>query len=208
LLTAFAARSMARTMHSASSMSVKQALELAAVAALAATAAPTSAGPAPSFMLIDKPGNVTEATLTIDASPAEVYALVTDYANWTRVLPSDVRSVKVERPGRETARVHFTSASFGRAVTVQFANEANHILRFKGVKGPPGGVAAGTYRLEPMNGGQRTKVTATLYLDIKGPAALFVSDAKIKRMRHAKLQADLSDVLRAFPHREIDWPQA
>jgi hypothetical protein len=188
-------------------MSVKQALELAAVAALTA-AAPTQAGNAAAFTLVDRPGNVTEATMTLDASPAEVYALVTDYANWPRVLSSDVRSVKVERPGRESARVHFTSAAFGRAVTVQFSNEANHFLRFKGVKGPPGGVAAGTYLLEPLDGGQRTKVTATLYLDVKGPAALFVSDAKIKRMRHAKLQADLSDVLRAFPHREIDWPQA
>lgn len=188
-------------------MSAKQAIELAAVAALTA-AAPSSAGPAAPFTLVDKPGSVTEATMTLDASPAEVYALVTDYANWPRILHSDVRSVKVERPGRETARVHFESKSFGRGVTVQFANEANHILRFKGVKGPPGGVAAGTYLLEPINGGQRTKVTATLYLDVKGPASLFISDAKIKRMRHAKLQADLSDVLRAFPHREIEWPQA
>ena len=195
-------------MHSASSMSVKQVLEVAAVAALTA-AAPSSAGPAaPPFTLVDRPGSVTEATMTIDASPAEVYALVTDYANWPRILSSDVRAVKIVQPGRESARVQFTSASFDRTVTVQFSNEANHILRFKGVKGPPGGVAAGTYRLEPINGGQRTRVTATLYLDIKGPAALFVSDSKIKRMRHAKLQADLSDVLRAFPHREIDWPQA
>ncbi len=148
-------------MHSASSMSVKQVLEVAAVAALTA-AAPSSAGPAAPFTLVDKPGSITEATMTIDASPAEVYALVTDYANWPRILSSDVRAVKVIQPGRESARVQFRSASFDRTVTVQFANEANHILRFKGVKGPPGGVAAGTYRLEPINGGQRTKVTATL----------------------------------------------
>lgn len=187
-------------------MSVKQALELAAVAALTATAS-SNATPVAAFTLIDKPGSVTEATVTLDASPAEVYGLVTDYANWPRTL-SDVRAVKVVRPGRESARVQFTSAAFGRTVTVEFANEANHILRFKGIKGPPGGVAAGTYLLEPVAGGQRTKVTATLYLDVKGPPALFISDAKIKRMRHAKLQSDIRDVLRAFPHREIDWPQA
>lgn len=180
-------------------------LELAAVAAVTAVASDANA--ADPFTLVDKPNHVTEATLTIDASPAEVYGLVTDYANWPRLL-SDVRGVKVERPGRESAVVRFKSAAFGRTVTVEFANEANHIIRFKGIKGPPGGVARGTYLMEPIDGGQRTRVTATLYLDIVGPASLFVSDAKIKRMRHAKLRSDLSDVLRAFPHREIDWPQA
>jgi len=187
-------------------MSVKQVLELAAVAALTAAAPSGAANPAP-FTLVDKPGSITEATAVIDASPADVYARYTDYENWPKLL-SDVKAVKVERPGRETARVHFASAAFGRSVTIQFANEANHIIRFKGTKGPPGGVAAGTFSLEPINGGQRTKVTVQLYIDVKGAASLFVSDAKIKRMRHAKLQADLSDVLRAFPHREIDWPQA
>lgn len=193
-------------MHPRLTMSVKQALELAAVAAVAVSA--PAAHAADPFTLVDKGDHVSQATITIDASPAEVYALVTDYGNWPRILSSDVRSVKVERPGRESARVQFKSAAFGRTVTVEFANEANHILRFEGVKGPPGGVAKGTYLLEPIDGGQRTRVTATLYLDILGPASLFVSDAKIQRMRHAKLRSDLSDVLRAFPHREIDWPQA
>jgi hypothetical protein len=81
-------------------------------------------------------------------------------------------------------------------VTVQFDNDPGRAVRFKGVDGPPGGRASGTYLLEPLDGGARTRVVASLYLDVVGVPSLFVSDSKIKHMREAKLRADMTDVAR------------
>jgi ribosome-associated toxin RatA of RatAB toxin-antitoxin module len=138
--------------------------------------------------------HVTEATVIVDASPSQVYALVTDYARWPELL-SDVRSVTVERGTRDHARVRFGSKILGHDVTVQFDNEPDRAIRFVGVEGPPGGRASGTYLLEPIDGGRRTRVTASLYLEVVGMPSLFVGDAKVRTMREAKLRADLTDVL-------------
>jgi uncharacterized membrane protein len=145
--------------------------------------------------LATRPGHITEATVVVDAPPAQVYALVTDYARWPSIL-SDVRSVKVERGGRNDARVRFRSHALENEVTVQFNNVPGHAIRFKGVKGPPGGRASGSYVLEPVEGGRRTRVVASLYMDVVGVPSVFVSDSKIARMREAKLRADLTDLVR------------
>lgn len=145
--------------------------------------------------LREAPHHTTEATITVDASPAEIYALVTDYAGWTSFL-GDVSGVKVERGGRRDARVRFHSRALDHTVTVQFDNEPDRRIHFIGVEGPPGGHASGTYVLEPVDGGRRTRITASLYLDVTGIGSLFVSDAKLRELRHAKLRADLEDVVR------------
>jgi uncharacterized membrane protein len=138
--------------------------------------------------------HVTEATVTVDATPAEIYALVTDYSHWSQIL-GDVRSVKVERGTREHARVRFRSNVLDQVVTVQFDNEPNRAIRFVGVKGPPGGRASGSYVLEPIDGGRRTRVVASLYLDVVGIPSVFVGDAKLRAMREAKLRSDMRDVM-------------
>jgi uncharacterized membrane protein len=139
--------------------------------------------------------HATEATVVVDATPSQVYALVTDYDRWPRLL-SDVRNVKVEREGRENARVRFHSDVFKNDVTVQFANQPDHLIQFEGVKGPPGGRARGSFLLEPLDGGRKTRVTASLYLDVVGLPSLFVGESKLRPMREAKLRADMNDVLR------------
>jgi uncharacterized membrane protein len=146
------------------------------------------------------PDHMTEATITVDASPDEVYALVTDYANWPANF-SDIRSVAVESGNRERARVRFSSAALQHDVTVEFDNQPGRLIRFKGVKGPPGGRAHGTYTLTPVDGGKRTRITAQLYMDVSGAASVFVRDSTIRAMRDAKLQADLGDLARHFAKR-------
>jgi hypothetical protein len=138
--------------------------------------------------------HVTEATVVVDATPSEIYAVVTDYAHWPAIL-SDVRSVKIERGGRDDARLRFHSKVFERDVTVQFDNRPDREVKFVGVKGPPGGRAGGAYVLEPLEGG-RARVVASLYLDAVGVARMFVTDAKLRVMREAKLRADMTDVVR------------
>ncbi|MGE5185332.1 MAG: SRPBCC family protein [Acidobacteriota bacterium] len=150
--------------------------------------------------LVEKPGHITEGVVTVDAPPAEVYALVTDYARWPAIL-SDVSSVKVERGGPRDARVAFHSRAIGSDVTVVFDNVPDREIRFTGVEGPPGGRAHGDYRLEPIDGGRHTRVTADLYLDVVGVPGWFVSDSYIRNKRRSKLAHDLADVANHFARR-------
>jgi len=168
---------------------------LAAVATLTVS----SIGHADRVVLDEKGGHVTEGVVTIDAPPDEIYRLVTDYGRWPAIL-SDVTSVKVERGGSENARVRFHSRAIGYDVTVVFENIPNRALRFLGVEGPPGGRARGEYRMEPIDGGRRTRVTADLYLDVVGIPGWFVSDSSIRDKRREKLGRDLTDIATYFSH--------
>jgi carbon monoxide dehydrogenase subunit G len=141
--------------------------------------------------------HVTEGVATIDASPQQVYDLVTDYAHWRDTL-TDIVSVNVVGGDRDHAHVRFKSNALGHKVTVAFTNEPGRLIKFVGIEGPPGGRAHGDYTLVAVDGGRRTRVTATLYMDVKGAASLFVSDRKIQGMRQAKLRADLTDVAQHF----------
>lgn len=162
-----------------------------------ATLAIATAAHADVVALREAPDHTTETTVIVDAPSDEVYALVTDYARWPGVF-SDVLSVKVLRGGREDAVVRMKSRAFGRTVTVQFENLAGRVIRFRGIEGPPGGKARGEYVLIPIDDGKRTRVEARLYMDVGGPARLFVSKREVTVMRQAKLSADLNDVLAWF----------
>lgn len=163
---------------------------------LAAIATDASAQPQ-TVALAELPDHVTQARVIIDAPPAAVYALVTDYANWPAVF-SDITKVSVESGGRDDARVRFRSRALGHTVTVVFANTPDRKVSFRGVEGPPGGKAHGEYTFEPIDGGLRTRVTAELYMDVKGAPSWFVGDKKIRDMRRTKLSADFNDVAKYF----------
>src|SRR5262245_39371767 len=77
---------------------------------------------AQSVQLIEKPGHVTEGRVIVDATPSEVYSLVTGYGSWPAFL-SDVSAVHVESGGREDAQVRFKSKALKNTVTVQFNNQ-------------------------------------------------------------------------------------
>ncbi len=145
----------------------------------------------------EKPGHVTTATVVVDASPAEIYAAVTDYVHWPTLF-SDVRAAKVEGGGVRDARVRFTSHVLEHEVVVKFDNIPDQQIRYIGIEGPRGGRASGSYVFEPIEGGKRTKVTATMYLDVVGVIGAFVSDNKTKSMREGKLKADINDVVHHF----------
>ena len=153
--------------------------------------------------LREKPNHVTEAVIVVNASPAQIYALVTDYAHWPQIL-TDIKSVKVEAGGRRDAKVRFRSAALEHEVAVKFDNVENRAIRFRSVDAPPGARASGTYILEPIDHGARTRVTATFYLDVSGIAGMFVRAKTLRAMRQNKLRADMSDVAARFASR----PQA
>jgi hypothetical protein len=158
------------------------------------------------LLITEKPGHATEGVVVVDASPSEVYALVTDYKNWTSVF-SDVSSVEQLGGGPREASVRFHSKALGQTVTVRFENVPDRMIRFHGIKGPPGGRATGSYELTPIAGGTRTLVHARLYLNVVGVPSLFIKDDKIRSMRQTKLRNDMTDVIRHFPPRHTS-PQA
>lgn len=148
-------------------------------------------------IIIERGDHWTEGAVTIDASPAEVYALATDYARWRETF-SDIEWLKVERGGRDDARVRFRSRAIGHTVTVQFSNIPDRAIRFVGVEGPPGGSAKGEYTIKPLDGGKRSYVSARLYMDVDGVPAMFVTERRVRGYRQAKLRADLGDLARRF----------
>lgn len=169
---------------------------LSGILVAAAATAQAYAQPA-EVPLIERPGHITEATIVVDATPAQVYDLVTDYANWRSVF-SDVLSVEVKGGGREDAKVRFKSRALEHTVTVQFENIAGKAIRFRGIEGPPGGRARGEYQLAAIDGGKRTQITARIYMDVVGAPGLFVRDKTIRGYRQAKLRADALDLMRRF----------
>ena len=174
-------------------MSTAMTIRLAALAIVAA-AAPARAG---GVTLTEKGDNTTQGVVIVDAPPEQVYAFATNYAQWPRTL-SDIKSVRFESGGRDNARLWFDSRAMDHEVLVQFENIPNQAIRFRGIKGVPGATARGEYRLEPIDGGKRTRITANLYLIVKGPVGWFVSDSKTRGMRQTKVRADLTDVARHF----------
>jgi hypothetical protein len=103
---------------------------------------------------------------------------------------------RVESGGRRDAAVRIKSRALGHEATIRFDNEIDKALHFKLVDGPPGARTKGDYVLVAIDAGRRTRVDATLYMDVLGPTGWLVSDKKIRRMRQDKLRADLEDVAR------------
>lgn len=157
----------------------------------------TAEAHAEQISLTERGGHITSASIVVDATPAEIYALVTDYANWRSAF-SDIESVEVKSGGRENAVVEFRSRALDNKVTVQFENTRDHVIAFRGIKGPPGGRAYGSYTLVPLPGG-KTRVDAMLFMDVTGVPGVFFGESKIRPLRQAKLRADMTDVKRHFP---------
>lgn len=153
------------------------------------------AGPITGATISEASTTITKGTVTVDAPPAEVYALLTDYAQWRKFL-TDVTYVKVESGGSRDARVRMTSRALEHKVTIAFDNVPDQAIRFKLVDGPPGARAKGEYLLIAIDGGTHTRVDATLYMDVVGVAGIFITDRKIRKMRQTKLRTDLDDVAR------------
>jgi len=98
----------------------------------------------------------------------------------------------------ERLQVRFDSRAMKHAVTVLFENDENAVIRSRLVDGPRGARATGEYVPESFDGGQRTRITATLYMNVVGVVGWLVRDQTIRKMRQKKLRTDLEDVARYF----------
>lgn len=173
-------------------------LGLALTALVTAARAPTAAAD-PVFVpvLAEVGGHQTTGEIVVDASPAEVYRVVTTYGNWSNLL-KDVAAAAVTAGGRHDATVQLHSRALDRRITVQFDNVPDRLIRFRLTEGPRGARVHGAYEITPIDGGQRSRITGTLHLDVVGLAGAFVSDRETREMRQRKLRGELEDLARYF----------
>ena len=170
----------------------------------ALTIAPQIAALADESIVVVRPSRrdaTSEAIVDVRATPATVYAAVTDYSRWPGLF-RDVARVKVENPDRERGEVRFESRALGHEVTIRFDNRYQRVVRFRLVDGPPGARATGEYVLEDLGDG-RTRVRASLYMDVVGAAGWLVTDGQIRRRRERKLRSDLADLVARFAPRPV-----
>jgi len=139
------------------------ALGLALASATAGRAAPPE--PAPTIDIRpDAQGasGVVRATIDIDAPPARVWAVMVDCAEAPRLMVN-VRSCRVldhDPAGRWDIREQVTNASLLPAVRMVLRSEYDypHSVRFHRIDGDFK-VLEGSWLLEPIDGGNRTRVT-------------------------------------------------
>lgn len=150
---------------------------------------------------------VTEGVVEVHASPAAVYAAVTDYEEWSSLF-SDIARAKVKEGGRNDALLEFESRLLGHAHTIRFATDDDRRIRFTLTDGHFGSQLSGEFLLEPLDGGVSTRVRARILLDVSGFFGLFVSEASLREKREGKLRRDLDDLRSHFERAERGTPRA
>lgn len=116
-----------------------------------------------------------EASVTIDAPPATVWSVLTDYANLKNVLPGYELSDVVARNAHGATVDLAVKASpmaptFRYRVSIQENRPAN-TLTIKRISGDFNSILA-TYHVIPAAGGSKTNLTYRLNIDLGGKFAL------------------------------------
>lgn len=114
----------------------------------------------------------TRSSITIQATPAEVMAVITDfdrYPEWTGEVKEAEVLARDERGRAEQVRLLLDAGAIKDEHTLAYqwpdANEVSWSL----VKSRMLRTLDGSYRLVPLAGGQRTEVTYQLTVDVKIP---------------------------------------
>ncbi|WP_181768797.1 SRPBCC family protein [Streptomyces albidus (ex Kaewkla and Franco 2022)] len=114
----------------------------------------------------------TSSNITIDAAPAAVMGVISDFARypeWTdEVKEAEVLSQDSE--GRaEQVRLLLDAGAIKDEHTLAYEWTGEHEVRWSLVKSQMLRSLDGVYRLTPADGGERTQVTYQLTVDVKIP---------------------------------------
>ncbi|MEU3914292.1 SRPBCC family protein [Streptomyces sp. NPDC029721] len=114
----------------------------------------------------------TSSSITIDASPAEVMAVIADFARypeWTgEVKEAEVLSTDTE--GRaEKVRLLLDAGAIKDDHTLSYSWKGQDEVSWTLHKSQMLRQLDGSYRLAPLDGGRRTEVTYQLTVDVKIP---------------------------------------
>lgn len=114
----------------------------------------------------------TTSSITMDAAPAEVMAVIADFARypeWTGEV-QEAEVVSTDSSGRaERVRLLLDAGAIKDEHTLAYTWEDEHHVRWSLVTSQMLRALDGSYRLRPLDGGGRTEVTYQLTVDVKIP---------------------------------------
>jgi hypothetical protein len=130
---------------------------------------------------------ITEGEAMLDVDPATAFALVCDYSRWPTIFP-DVLHVVVTKQQGDEALVTMIGPN-DHHDNLHFHNRpTSNTLWFEDT----GGRADVWFEIvfDPGPRPGTTYLHGRLYADVRGVAALVVSDARVRHMREEKLVSD------------------
>jgi ribosome-associated toxin RatA of RatAB toxin-antitoxin module len=114
----------------------------------------------------------TRSSITIDATPAEVMAVIADfgrYPEWTGEV-KEAQVLATDAAGRaEQVRLVLDAGAIKDEHTLEYRWEDDLEVGWSLVKSRMLRALDGSYRLAPLDGGKRTEVTYQLTVDVKIP---------------------------------------
>ncbi len=114
----------------------------------------------------------TSSDITIEASPAEVMAVIADfdrYSEWTGEVKQAEVLERDERGRAAKVRLVLDAGAIKDDHTLAYSWPRENVVEWSLVKSQMLRELTGSYALEPLAGGKRTKVTYTLTVDVKIP---------------------------------------
>lgn len=114
----------------------------------------------------------TSSSITIEASPAEVMAVIADFDNYA-VWTGEVKQAEVlekDEQGRAAkVRLVLDAGAIKDDHTLAYTWPADHVVSWSLVKSQMLRQLDGSYRLRPLGDGRHTEVTYQLTVDVKIP---------------------------------------
>lgn len=158
-----------------------------------------AASAAPTVRVWQTPNNaISEGTVEVHASPASIYAALTDYARWASLF-SDVEWVKLKGGGRDDAVLQYKSRTFGKPQSYRFRNVPNRIVRYELIDGPHGVKLQWEAWFEPVEpDSSLTRIRARMYVVVGGVYSWIVSSKTVRKHRESKLRKDLTNLGKRF----------
>ncbi|MBI1948985.1 MAG: SRPBCC family protein [Deltaproteobacteria bacterium] len=141
--------------------------------------------------------------MVLRATPAEVFAVLSDPLRWPSVL-SDVERIEEEGRGRkgrapgQSWRVH--SRLLGHCHVLELRREVPSLVHFHVTDAGPGGVLEVDLRLLPstVDGGPATRVEYTMHTRLPLGLDAVIDEDLVRRARERKVLSDLTDLEARF----------
>lgn len=130
---------------------------------------------------------VAQRSIEIDVPPASLMGVICDFAAYPRFLP-DMEEATVLRAEPDRWSVRYALRIIRRVeYTLDHVREGNTRLRWQLVEGAFKS-NSGSWELEPLDGGTRTRATYTLDIDL----GMFVPGSVLKTLLEHNLPATLA----------------
>ena len=174
-------------------------MRLAAVVACLLAGATANAAPDVQVYPSADDSNTTEGETIVQGEPAQIYAIVLDYARWTEVFPDVAKVIITQRRGTD-AKVTLVKPD-GNRDNLVFHNQPQARMVYFEDTGNSHATVWGEIVVAPGQTPGTTRVHTRLHADVHGIATLVVSDNEVRRMREQRVLKNLEHVRAYFRRR-------